>query len=162
MSSAQKVADVPIKKRTDRSGSGVARFVDFSIKNTIEKDRQLKCNIQIINSSRTTYQDFKLSLDIIDDTTKHVANITNFLNGTKLTLKPGKNEFNLVISDINLVPGRYSINLFMASDQYNSEIFDWIEGATTFGLADYDYYNTGVPPTLKGKEVFLDFRYEQR
>ena len=160
--SAQSIADVPIKKRKDRTGSGVARFTSFAVKNTIDKNRQIKCNIEIDNTSKSSYKDFKLSLDILDDTNKHVSNITNFLNGTALNLRPGKNVFELTIKDINLVPGRYFMNLFMASDQYNSEIFDWVENVAMLSIADYDFYDIGAPPTLKGKDIFLDFVYEQK
>lgn len=162
LSSAQSIAKVPLVKRTDRTGSGKARFIDFELTNTIVKDREAKCMITIKNTSKQVFKDFKLSVDILDESSKPISNITNFLNGTKLTLKPGKNSFLLTVKHINLVPGRYSINLFMATDQYNSEILDWVENVAILTIGDYDYYNTGAPPTLKGKDVFLDFAYEQK
>lgn len=159
--SATLMAKKPLRSRKDRSGSGVARFIDVVVNSTIEKDRRLGFDITVDNKTKNSYKDFKLSVDVNDSSDNHVCNLTNSTIEKKLILRPGKNRYHLYVENVNLVPGSYFVNLFMASDQYNSEIFDWIEGVTSFSIADYDYYKTGVPPTIKSKEVFLDFDYEQ-
>lgn len=161
VTSAQSGSSIPITKRKDRQGSGIAKFEDISIKNTIGSDREIKFAITINNHSDIYHKDFKLTVDIIDDTGRHVCNLTNLLIEKSLDLKPGKNRFNLNVHNVNLVPGQYFINLYMASDPYNSEIFDWIENVTSFVVPEYDYYNTGAPPQLRAKDIFLDFEYQQ-
>lgn len=160
VSSAQASSKTPLSKRKDRQGSGLSRFTDLSINNTIGKNREIAFTIDINNSSKKVFEDFKLTLDIADDTGRHVSNLTNILIEKKLNLKLGHNSFVLRVNNINLVPGRYSVNLYMASDPYNSEIFDWIDGVATFIVPEYDYYKTGTPPQLRAKNIFMDFDFQ--
>ena len=116
VSSAQASSKTPLSKRKDRQGSGLSRFTDLSINNAIGKNREIAFTIDINNSSKKVFEDFKLTLDIADDTGRHVSNLTNILIEKKLNLELGHNSFVLRVNNINLVPGRYSVNLYMASD----------------------------------------------
>ncbi|MBI2798434.1 ABC transporter ATP-binding protein [Candidatus Saccharibacteria bacterium] len=160
--SSSSLASIPVKERKDRSGNGHARFTDIITESTVEKDRSIRCFLKINNKTKNMYDNFKLSIDINDHEGNQVSNLTNYSVGEKLVLKPGKNEFTLNIEDVNLSPGGYSLTAFIASDQFNSEIFDWVESASRFEIAEYDFYNTGVPPVVKSREVLLNFKYNDK
>jgi hypothetical protein len=47
--------------------------------------------------------------------------------------------------------------VFVASDQFNGEIFDWVESAALIKVPNYDVYNTGMAPSVRGKYVYIDY-----
>jgi lipopolysaccharide transport system ATP-binding protein len=92
------------------------------------------------------------------------GNISNLLNATigkRIIIKPGLNKLEVMIKNVNLVPGEYLVNTFLAKDQSNSEIFDWVEAATSFRVPAYDYYMQGSAPVVNGKVVYLDYEINQ-
>lgn len=157
MSSSLSSINRPLNKRLDRTGTGKAVFVDCKLTNRIDSEGKIGLIIKINNKTKSFYNGFKLSIDLIDTFRDNLANINNFLISKKLDLKPGINDFRVTINNINLVPGNYYLNLFLASDQYNSEILDWVEDVVEINIKDYDYYKVGSPPGHKGKTLYLDF-----
>ncbi len=150
---------MPIAERKDRKGSGRVRITKIVIDDAIGKNRSLKLDIELNNKTVEIYDDFKLSLDLYDSLGNHISNLYNNTIEKRLNLRPGINRAKLTIHNFNLVPGTYSFNAFAASDHHNTEIFDWIDDATSFVVPAYDYYKTGTVPTFRGKFVFMDFDY---
>jgi lipopolysaccharide transport system ATP-binding protein len=157
MHSASDSTRIPISKRKDRNGSGNAEFYGVDIQDNIAKNKTLEIDLKIKNKTENDFNNFKLSLDLFDSSGVYLSNINNALKLTRLRLMPGENKFKIIFKNISLVPGNYYINLFMAKDQYNSEIFDWVENAFELQIKDYDYYSVGLSPHQKGKALFLDF-----
>lgn len=155
--SSQSSSSTPIAKRKDRQGSGRIKCVGIDIKNNVEKNRTLDIKIRIKNTTREMFEKAKLSLDIYDQTGNVVSNLLNYSINKDIDYRPGMNEFNIHLKNINLVPGNYPVNVFVASDQFNGEIFDWVESAALIKVSNYDVYNTGMAPSVRGKYVYIDY-----
>lgn len=157
VSSAQSSSSIPIAKRKDRQGSGKVQCTDISTRDNIEKDRSLDIELKIKNNTKETFDKAKLSIDIYDQTGNAVSNLLNYSINEKIKYKPGTSTFKVHLKNINLVPGNYPINIFVASDQFNGEIFDWVESAAVINVPNYDVYNTGMAPSVRGKYVYIDY-----
>lgn len=151
----------PIAERKDRQGTQKVKCEDIKITNNIIKDKSVKLQITANNTSQDTFGEAKLSIDIYDQAGIHVGSIVNYINNSELMYKPGKNEINVSIDNINLVPGIYSLNMFLASDKYNTEVFDWVEAAASITIPAYDYYGSGFTPDFKGKYMYFDYSMKQ-
>lgn len=157
MHSATQTDSKPIAERKDRQGTQKVKCEDIVVTNTVAEDRSIRLQLKVENTSKDTFGEAKLSIDVYDQAGIHVGSLVNHLNNNKLTFNPGKNIIDIKLENINLVPGIYSLNIFLASDQYNTEIFDWIEGAVSISIPAYDYYGVGFPPDFKGKYIFFDY-----
>lgn len=160
MRSQVSLGEESLAKRTDRKGNGEVKLIKANIKSQIEKTKDLTVELDVENSTKTTFRDAKLSLDIYDTSGNHISNVLNYTISKKLAYKPGKSKFTIKISNINLVPGSYFVNAFLASDSYNTVLFDWVEGIGSFTVGPYDYYDVGTPPTFNGRFIYLDYDIE--
>jgi hypothetical protein len=102
-----------------------------------------------------------MSLGIRDETENSLVNMTNVIKDQLLDLNKGKNVINLKISSVNLVPGKYYVSTYISSDVHSSELYDAVENVTSFEIDEYDYYNVGKIPNIRGREIFLDFDYNK-
>lgn len=159
-SSAQDLATQTLSKRQDRQGSGRLKFEDVEVVVPSPFDRTIKVVVSLKKQTDEVLKNIKLSLDVYGQAGEHISNLTNTTVGKRLDIDRHNQKIVIKLENINLVPGQYRLGLFSASDNYNSEIFDWIESATTFNIPEYDYYSTGSPPGLKGKYIFMDFKYD--
>lgn len=154
-------ATVPINKRSDRSGTGKAVFESIAVDSMVEKDRTIKVKFTINNKSSKKIQDVLLSIGIRDASENSLSSMTNSVKDQSLSLDKGKNVFELKVNSVNLVPGKYYVTAYLASDVHTTELYDWIENAAAFEIDEYDYYGVGKPPTIRGREIFLDFDYKK-
>lgn len=150
----------PLSKRTNRKGTGSVKVFDADIQNNIIKSGEIKIDFVISNKSKKTYEDIKFSLDLRDASGNHLSNILNQNVGKSIHLKSGKNTVSLKIENIRLMPGSYSLSTFIASDVYNTEIFDWVEDAVSFTVPAYDVYGQGAMPANNGGVIYLDYDYK--
>ena len=157
VSSAQASSNTPLANRKDRQGSGRIKCIGIDINNNVEKNRTLDIEIRIKNTTNEMFEKAKLSLDIYDQTGNVVSNLLNYSINEGIEYRPGMNVFNIHLKNINLVPGNYPVNLFVASDQFNGEIFDWVESAALIKVPNYDVYNTGMAPSVRGKYIYIDY-----
>lgn len=155
-------SDLPkVRDRKDRQGTGRVRVSDISAKYQSANPRNISLDISVSNLADETFKDFKLSLDVYDSRYVNISNILNATIGKRLIIKPGLNKIKVVLKNTNLVPGEYFVNTFLAKDQGNSEIFDWVETAIALRIPAYDYYLQGSVPTVNGKVVYLDYEITQ-
>jgi lipopolysaccharide transport system ATP-binding protein len=157
VSSAQASSNTPLASRKDRQGSGRIKCIGIDINNKVVKNRTLDIEIRIKNTTKEMFEKAKLSLDICDQTGNAVSNLLNYSIDEDIEYRPGMNVFKIQLKDINLVPGNYPVNVFVASDQFNGEIFDWVESAALIKVPNYDVYNTGMAPSVRGKYVYIDY-----
>lgn len=149
-----------LKDRTDRRGNGDVRLTSLKIQDSIQEDKQVALNLQLNNLTPSVFKDAKLSIDIYDGTGVHVSNLLNYTVKQQVDIKPGPNKLQIVVSNFCLAPGRYSLNVFIASDQLNKKLFDWVEDAAQLLVQPYDFYGTGSVPSFSGKFVYLNYDYK--
>lgn len=162
MHSATQADSRPVAERKDRQGTQKVRCEDIKVINKVIENKSIVLQIVANNTSKDTFGEAKLSIDVYDQSGIHVGSLVSYLNNSKLVFKPGKNIIDVSINNLNLVPGIYSLNIFLASDQYNTEIFDWVEGAVNISVPAYDYYGAGFTPDFKGKYVYFDYSMNQQ
>lgn len=151
----------PILERKDRKGTQNVTCESVTFDNTIADDGKLAIKLVLTSKLKHELDDFKLSLDIYDQTGVHISNLQNNNIGAKIKLKPGKNKIKLVIDDFALVPGHYTLNTFLAEDQFNSEIYDWVEDAASFTVPIRDYYEVGIPPSFNARITYMNYHIEE-
>jgi lipopolysaccharide transport system ATP-binding protein len=153
-------AKLKISKRSDRTGSGEVIFEDAKVVNLFSKSREIEIYLKLNNKTDNNYDDLKISIDIVDDSGRILSNLTNFYKGNKMRITTGTSTYKALLKNINLVPGRYYINLYMSSDRSDLEILDRLDCVASFIIPNYDFYNSGTLPNVKGDSVYLDFDYE--
>lgn len=151
-----------IKDRKDRRGSQRAQFVGCKIKDNLVAKKELEVELEVENKTGEDIKGVKLSLDLFDDRQNHLANLTNSHIKKELNLAAGKNKYKVIISNVNVVPGSYFIGLFLATDLYNAEILDWVDAAAVIPIGEYDYYGLGEPPQIRGRFIYMDFKYDEK
>lgn len=152
----------PVSERVDRTGTGKAKLESIKVDNEVKEKRSINLTLDITNNTKKEYQNVKLSLDLQDESGNYVSNIQNALVNHKINLLPGKNQIVIKLKNINLVPGQYFLNFFVADDINNSEIFDWIEGAAKIIVPEYDFYNIGEVPFWSGKFIYIDYEFKTK
>lgn len=154
-------ASVPLNKRKDRTGTGNALLESIKVESTVEKNREINIKLLINNKTNKKINSFLLSLGIRDESENSLVNMTNVIKDQLLDLNKGKNVIYLKISSVNLVPGKYYVSTYISSDVHSSELYDAVENVTSFEIDEYDYYNVGKIPNIRGREIFLDFDYNK-
>lgn len=160
MQQSNATSQTPISKRTNRKGTGSVKLTDAKLHNNVIKSGEIMIDFMLTNKSKNTYDDIKFSLDLRDTSGNHIANIMNQNVGKSIRVKPGKTSVSLQIENVRLMPGSYSLSTFLASDVYNTEIFDWVEDAVTLTIPAYDVHNQGSMPANNGGIIYLDYDYK--
>ena len=89
-----------------------------------------------------------------------MANLTNTVLDQRIELDKKEGGIYLNIEEVNLVSGEYYLDLFLASDDQNSEIFDLVEGGARIEIDNRDFYDTEKQPPTSAIALF-DFTYHQ-
>jgi lipopolysaccharide transport system ATP-binding protein len=162
-----RVSVTPLGERTDRSGSGEARFLSVSLEGHNGSNvSAFQCGAEAIlhlvaeNRTKGELRGFHISLGIDNEMGQRVALLDSMLVGTDISgLPPGHGSVRVVIPKMALIPGRYQLTIYAT---VNGIIADWIKNAAIFDVEAGDYYGTGhLPP--QGQGVFmLDHRFVVR
>ena len=160
ISSASREQETPIALRTDRHGTGKLIFDDIVVDDSQIRNRSLQVNLSIRNQNKEEYKNVLLSIVVHDHLGRPLSNLVNYIVDKSVFVGVQGAKVRIVIKNINLVPGTYSISPFVSSDKQNGEIFDWVINAVKFDVPDYDYYHKGYVPYIKGETIYLDYDYE--
>lgn len=152
---------LPVAQRKDRKGTQRVVCEQINFKDRITDSNELDIELKINNKTSETIKDFKLSIDVYEQTGMHISNIQNHNIGKKLLIKPGSNKITVSINDLSLVPGNYTLNTFLAQDQYNTEIYDWVESAANFTVPARDYYGVGAIPNFNARVMYMNYKIEE-
>ncbi|MBP9819208.1 ABC transporter ATP-binding protein [Candidatus Woesebacteria bacterium] len=146
--SKQKLS-MPITERTDRGGSGKVRFTKCEKGDTENQGKKITLTIGYTNTTGHAIENVKISADIRDENNTCVANLTNSTLEQTISLNNGEGIITLEILSPNIASGKYVLDLFLASDQLNSEIFDWVQGAMVLEIDNDSFYPTKKLPPVK-------------
>lgn len=156
------VARSSLLTRGDRRGTQRLKFAAITLIHDQLASGVLKIVLAIANPGGARLDDLKVSVDVYDVYGSHISNLTNYVVGNRISVSRSDTEVDLIIREINLMPGNYSLNLFMAADRHNSEILDWVEDAGRFEIPERDIYGTGVLPPVKSGVVLMNYQYVVR
>lgn len=142
-----------------RQGTGRVTFGVVSVVLDEIEARILHLKLTVDNPQALPLDDPKLSIDIHDSTGHHVTNVTNYVVGNRTPLTSTHTSVTLTLRNVNLMPGHYTVNLFLALDRFNSEIFDWVFDAAEFDIPEYDYYGTGQLSPVSSGVIYMDAEF---
>ncbi len=156
-----KISKLPLVERKDRKGSGNVIFTKCELLSFVTENNNLKFKISYKNNTENAYKNAKISVDIKNASREHVANITNTVLEQKIDIQKGERSIFLEIMNFNLESGEYSLSLFVANDNMNSEIFDSVEDVLVFNFDNNNFYSTGKLPPIRSKALF-NFKFENK
>lgn len=146
--------------RTDRKGSGFARFTSCEVLEMDQEKHLLRLAIGYNNKTAAPYKNAKVSIGIKNAKGEDLSNITNSVLDQKIDLRPGKGIIEVDIKHFNLEGGEYLLDLFMATDNLNSEILDVVVDAAVINVDNAGFYRTKRLPPVPSKVLF-DFKFIQ-
>lgn len=144
--SEEVASDLAIRK--DRKGTGVLKFIGFSINNF--NDEQIQCIpsgmtfkivLKIKNNSSETLNNIRISLGIDDNQSRRITVLGNDLSGQTISFKPKETrDVTIKIPDNPFQEGYYYFTLFSSLE---NTILDWVINAGSFEVENGDFFNTG-------------------
>lgn len=155
----EELSQQPLAERKDRGGSGRVLFTNCEVREQNREERRVQFEISYKNTSPETFEKAKISVNIKDQTGMALANVTNSILDQKIDLQAGEGRIVLDVYGINLVTGIYYLDLFLASDNVNSEILDSIESACSFELDNDSFYASRRLPPVPSRVLF-DFKFK--
>ena len=137
---------VTLAQRTDRVGSGLARFSDFElIVNGVSKTQVLlqqpaefKMHIHAehdLENCTIMYSVYNPMGVLVFSSNSHLA------SDDQVNLRKGENIIRVVYDGFPLSIGMYRVNVRLWDE--NEKDIDWIEGAFDFEIVESDIYGTG-------------------
>ena len=149
----------PLSERIDRAGSGQIRFASIALESkNKEQVAAFQCGMEAtlrigVDCLISRAHDVKLWAYIYNEIGHLVIILTSEAIETKITnLTLGSNIFRFTITRMPLIPGRYRLDLYAAT---NDEGSDWIENASVFDVENGDFYHTGHLPVGVFDGLFL-------
>jgi lipopolysaccharide transport system ATP-binding protein len=140
----------PIRERRDREGTGRLTFSDVAVEDAFLQQRALSFDLSIDNHTSDTYDNVLVSVVIEDNAGRSITNVVSYNVGYSQTVNRSGARLRIGLTNLNLVPGTYYLNVFLSSDTANSEIFDWVKHAAAIVIPEYDYYRNDRLPIMKG------------
>jgi lipopolysaccharide transport system ATP-binding protein len=149
--------NVHLPERKDRQGTGIARFSSVELLDSKQRRTEnVMCGqnmkICIVLSSQINELILAnpiIALGVDDSTGQRVWHLSNESTGQYVSgFNIEKDRFEIEIPRLPLVPGTYSLVLFLSS---NGTIIDWIQNVASFNVEPGDFHGTGkLPPPGQG------------
>lgn len=153
--------DTSIKNRKDRTGNGLLKFTNVTVKNNgiSDVDLQTTCNAEfkLYFEVKQPIENVIFRLMVIDneDNMRFVCN--NFHSSEPIKIIEKNGSITLQINNLPLPEGTYYYHL---QALVNKQVADEIEFAGEFTVEAGDFFNTGKIPVLKGG-VFVNHKWKQ-
>jgi lipopolysaccharide transport system ATP-binding protein len=158
LSQGEVLLKTSLGNRTDRIGTGKARFTEVQMLDgkdnpliTVAAGQRVRFRIKFKNFTGQSLTHYKVDVSLSTINKSGLAWFSNSLFKESATIKPGQEFITLNIDRFPLVPDRYFLTLFFLLD---GEIADWITDAFSFDVSGGDFYGSGTLP-FKGHGTFL-------
>jgi lipopolysaccharide transport system ATP-binding protein len=152
------LSKIPLMNRKDRQGSGRVLINNCEV---IEAGpRIFKLMLEYSNSS-TDIKDAKVSVAIRNQAGGLITNLTNTVLDQKIDLHPREGTIQLEVQNFNLESGEYILDVFLATNDQNTEILDFVEGAKIINFDNSGFYPSKKMPPTRGS-ILLDYKYEDK
>jgi lipopolysaccharide transport system ATP-binding protein len=159
-----RASTTPLDQRTDREGSGDARFVSLTLEgpngshvSAFQCGTEATLHLVVENRTKGELRDFRVALGIDDEMGQRVALLDTMLVGAHMSgISPGRRNVHVVIPKMALMPGRYRLTLYAT---INGIVADWIKDAAIVDVESGDYYGTGHMPEHGQGMLLLDHRF---
>jgi len=147
-----------LEKRSDREGSGLAKFCNAEI-SQVESNANIvqagiAAHISILIKPSSSFGEkerkAKISIGIDNSEGQRITHLSTESLGAvfKVNLGPHPTKLNFIWDPFPLIPGTYSVTLFL---QISEDVSDWVIDAFRFEVIETDFYGSGkLPPTGQG------------
>ena len=151
LSNALKNAQVvKLGERTDRSGSGNYRYDDvFFTNDQGDVVKQVQSGFPIVINLIIKKRDSgglpinaMCGVGVHDDKGRRLFSLSNVLIGENVIIKEDTIRILWRIDDVQLYPGEYKCNVFLAEGN-GAGIIDWVVDAFVINIIPSDYFHTG-------------------
>ena len=150
--------DTSLRERRDRGGNGTARIVEFYVLDSNRtKQPVLKSGSDYTfvmqyetNGSRHAIRDVVGSIGVNDGNGHTILLYRSSFSNQNFVLFPNRSLIECRITDLNLAPGTYHINLFLSKGE--SDILDHVIDAAKVTVNGGDYFgssSSGLPAICK-------------
>lgn len=152
-----------LTERYDRKGNGVIRIIDyFILDDNRSKVNFVNCGAKISLVFEIELNNFiggriNFSVGINDKSGNRITQLNSKTTRDHIIINDSKKFINLEILKINLMPSKYSFNIYVTIDD---NISDWIVNAGEINVVESDYYNSGVLPMPNQGSFLMDYKYD--
>jgi lipopolysaccharide transport system ATP-binding protein len=160
--SAKKSNNELLAEINDRTGTGVLKFTNGSIKtygsdlvNTVDAFSTIIIELQFDIDNRIVINNARIDIGINNLLGDRVAWLSSDTIGSKPDLSSGKIVF--VVDNFPLAPGDYTCNLYC---EINNEVADWVTEVLEFCVSEKDYYNTGKKLPPNQGDILLNYNVQ--
>jgi len=125
---------------TNRRGNGQLRFTAINANARTGAPSEFRLRYEAPSRLRSV----AVSVGLFTTRGEGAIHLSTDLTGDRLDDIPAEGELICRVEDGNLVPGRYSLNVYCT---VNGQVADWIVDAVTIEVHEGDFYGTGkLPP----------------
>ena len=150
-----------LSDRKDRQGLSSIRIIDYKIKtensnNSVLSGGKILLSFIVKNEIGLRIEGVKLELGINNNLGIRISWIsTELVNVQTLNFDPDESRIiQFEIDELPLMPGDYSINLYLVS---HKGVEDWVKEAVFFTVEPVDFYLTGKLPKNNQGNLLLKF-----
>ena len=134
-----------IAELKDRKGSQKVRFISLDYYQESRKTNKVKAlsplKLIIRLNKKASLRDLKIDVGFNNQLGVRVAWVsTDLISKDEIELNPEGNEIRISITNFNLIPGSYNVNLFM---NFKNDLADWVSNVAPFEVVEFDYHNCG-------------------
>jgi len=155
---------VSLEKRSDRKGSGRVRLLDALVldetgrsQTVLRSGRPAAVRLKFAAEAIPSQAKMHIAIGVYNSREVPVFAVTNDLTGQIASQWPGQGNIVCRFPHFLLMPGSYSLNLFVS---VNDVIADWIVNAARFDVEGADFYRTGhLPPSAHG-DILMPHSWE--
>jgi lipopolysaccharide transport system ATP-binding protein len=145
-----------LRDRSDRRGDGRLRFVSLAVDGADGARSGSDCSIRLSYEAQSPEADLFVGIAVQGPLGEPIFLCTNRLSGDSLATAAPDGEIACTISQLPLLPGRYTINVYA---EVAGVLADWIEDAAGFEVLESDVFGTGqLPPSTHGP-IFVRQRW---
>ena len=145
--SSRSLSATPIGERVDRQGNGRLRFTD--IETSLTTGRPSRIRVSYIAEPNINH--VEVAFGLFTERGEGALHLSNIVAGQELKDLPRAGTITCEIPAGNLLPGRYTVNLFC---RVNEGVADWVTDASTIEVLEGDFFGTGrLPPRGYGSVV---------
>ncbi len=166
LKSLSEISSLELEERKDRQGSGILRFVSFSLR---DEDGNEITSLQtgntgiislVLFSGAEYLRNVHIAIGIDDDLGIRISNLNNEVCGYYFDrIGEGRFVVEIKIPKVPFHHGNYTFTLYST---VNNELTDWIFNAGSFNVEQGDFYSSGkILPEGQGK-IYIDHSFKMK
>ena len=159
MSDYSELEEVPLDKRTDRSGSEVFKFTSISIVDSsgepvqrVMVGQDIQIRLGYLARSGEDLRNIMVTLSVWKNSNEGVTLLSTEITGDDFETIPSQGEIVCNIPNVPILPGVYKLIVWGGS---NRIVADLVRDVTRLEVVSGDYYGTGKLPRPRFGDIVI-------